>query len=127
MKRNFEQFLASYPPEVQNLAHEARKCLQTWLPRVEETVDNSAPVIGYKYGPGYKGVVCTLILSKSGVKLGLARASEQPDPHSLLEGRGKVHRYIQLKTETDLQKAGVKQMVKAVHAAWKKRCGKHLP
>src|SRR5215471_2102776 len=96
MARTFEQLLALYPAEVQELASAARKSLSEWLPGLEETVDASVPVIGFGYGPGYKGTVCTLLLSKSGVKLGLARGSELPDPHGLLQGKGKVHRYIQL-------------------------------
>jgi hypothetical protein len=88
---------------------------------VEETADSSAPVIGYAYGPGYRGLVCTLILSKSGVKLGLARGSELPDPHGLLAGAGKVHRHVQLRVVSDLRRPGVSQLVKAAHAAWKAR------
>lgn len=39
-------------------------------------------------------MVATLILSRGGVKLGLARGSELPDPKHLLAGSGKVHRHI---------------------------------
>jgi len=54
-------------------------------------------VVGYGYGPGYKGPVCTLILSKTGVKLGLPYAAALSDPDGLLEGTGKVHRFVQLR------------------------------
>jgi hypothetical protein len=54
-----------------------------------------------------------LILSKSGVKLGLGHSAELDDPKQLLEGAGKVHKYIPLKTPADLQKPGVKALVKA--------------
>ena len=66
-------------------------------------------------------MVFTLILSKTGVKLGLVRGAELSDPNGLLEGSGKVHRYIQLRTEWDLDRAAVKQLVKAAHTAWKQR------
>src|SRR6266436_2676609 len=69
--RTVEKLLESYPAVVQTLASTARKTLRNWLPGVEEEADSSAPVIGYGYGLGYRGIVCTLILSKSGVKLGL--------------------------------------------------------
>lgn len=90
----FEQRLASFPSEVQALAVEARQLIRRVLPEVEERVDSSAPVVGYGYGPGYRGTVCTLILSRSGVKLGLVRGNEIDDPRGLLEGSGKVHRYV---------------------------------
>ena len=119
--RTFEKRLQGYPTEVQVPARAARQALRKWLPRVEETVDSGAPVIGYGYGPGYRGTVCTLILSKSGVKLGLARGAALADPRGLLEGSGRVHRYIQLHAAADLRKAGVAQLVKAAYAAWKQR------
>ena len=102
-------------------SHRARQSLRKWLPGVQESADASAPVIGYSFGPGYRGLVCTLILSKSGVKLGLVRGSELADPHGLLAGSGKVHRHIQLGAASDLRKAGVSQLVKAAHKAWKER------
>jgi hypothetical protein len=118
--RTVEELLEAYPAEVQALASAARRALRKWLPRVQEAADSSAPVIGYGYGSGYRGIVCTLILSKTGVKLGLARGSELADPQGLLEGSGKVHRYIQLRTPSDIRRSGVKELVKATYAAWKR-------
>ena len=62
-------------------------------------------MIAYSYGPGCKGLVCTLILSRKGVKLGIVRGSELPDPKQLLEGSGKVHRFVQLNAPADLKHA----------------------
>ena len=121
--RSAEQLLESYPSDVQALSQRARRLLRKLLPGVQEGADSSAPVLGYSYGPGYRGTVCTLILSKSGVKLGLVRGAELPDPKNLLEGTGKVHKYIQLQTASDLDRAGVKELVKAAYAAWQQRNG----
>ena len=57
-QRDDESFLASYPPEVGELARGAKRLLEASLPNAEETLDESAKVIGYGYGPGYKRVVC---------------------------------------------------------------------
>ena len=119
--RSVEKLLGSYPSDVQALAQRARGLLLKLLPGVQEGASSSAPVLAYGYGPGYRGMVCTLILSKTGVKLGLVRGAELSDPNGLLEGSGKVHRYIQLRTESDLDRAAVKQLVKAAHTAWKQR------
>jgi len=119
--RSVEKLLEFYPSDVQALAQGARGLLLKLLPAVQEGASSSAPVVGYSYGPGYQGTVCTLILSKSGVKLGLVRGAELADPKGLLEGSGKVHRYIQLRTASDLNRAAVKQLVRAAHAAWKQR------
>src|SRR5438552_17115440 len=119
--RSVEKLLGSYPSEVQALAQRARRLLVRLLPGVQEDASSYAPVLGYSYGPGYRGTVCTLILSKSGVKLGLVRGSELADPHGLLAGAGKVHRHIVLQSVSDLRKPGVTQLVKAAHTAWKSR------
>ena len=60
--RTLEELLESYPSDVQEVASGARRLIQHLLPKVEESVDASAPVIGYGYGPGYRGMVCTLIV-----------------------------------------------------------------
>jgi len=115
------KLLARYPDEVQALALEARALVRRLLPDVEESADSSAGLISFGYGPGYKGMVCTLILSKTGVKVGLVRGSELDDPRGLLAGSGKVHRHIQLKSVADLRRPGVSVLIKATYAAWRKR------
>jgi hypothetical protein len=119
--RSLETLLASYPSNVQKIARDARQLIRRLLANVEERVDTSAPVVGYGYGPGYRGVVCTLLLSKSGVKIGLARGAELTDPHQLLRGAGKVHRHVPLHAPTDLGRPGVRQLITAAYVAWQER------
>ena len=121
--RSAEQILKTYPADVQALAEKARRLLLKLLPGAEETADPSASVLSYGYGPGYRGMICTLILSKAGVKLGFVRGSELDDPSGLLEGSGKKHKYIQLNTAQDLKRPGLEQLIKVAHDAWKQRNG----
>jgi hypothetical protein len=118
---DIEAFLAPYPPEIRDVALGARQLLAEALPGAAETLDGSAKLLGYGYGPGYKGLVCTLLMSKTGVKLGISRGSELPDPGQLLQGSGKVHRHVQLRTIADLKQPGLKPLLKTALAAWKKR------
>jgi len=119
--RSAEEVLQSCPPEVQVLADKARRLLLKLLPKAEETVDPTASVLSYGYGPGYRGMICTLLLSKSGVKIGIVNGATLADPTGLLEGSGKKHKYIQLKTASDLNRSGVKQLIEAAYAAWRQR------
>lgn len=123
--RSVDQVVGAYPARVQELTSGARSLIRNVLPKVEETVDPSAGVLSFGYGPGYKGMVCTLILSKSGVKLGLVRGSELPDPRGLLEGKGKgkVHRHVRLESPADLGKPGLTELIKSADAAWNGRNG----
>ena len=118
---DIEVFLGSYPPEVRDIAQAARALVADLLPGAEETLDEAARVIGYGYGPGYNGLVCTLLLSKTGVKLGIAYGAELPDPKHLMQGNGKVHRHVPLRTPADTKRPGLKPLLKAALAAWKKR------
>jgi hypothetical protein len=120
-RNSIDTFLADYPPEVRVLTRAARAFLAETLPGSAEALDESARVIGYSYGPGYKGLVCTLILSRTGVKLGVVRGSELPDPKHLLDGSGKVHRHVPLKSPADLKRPGLKALIRAAHKAWKAR------
>ncbi len=118
-----ETLLRAYPEDVRVLTLQARKTLREWLPDAGESVDESARMLAYRYGPGYKGMVCTLLLSKSGVKLGLVGGAALADPRGLLAGTGKVHRHVQLRTVEDLQQPGLKQLVLGASAACHKRLG----
>jgi hypothetical protein len=117
-----EAFLAPYPPEVREVAMAARAFLAEALPGATETLDGSAKLLGYSYGLGYKGLVCTLLLSQTGVKLGISRGSELPDPRQLMQGSGKVHRHVQLRTTADLKEPGMKPLLKAALAPGRKEC-----
>jgi len=116
-----DTLLLAYPEDVQMLVRQARKTLREWLPDAGESVDASARMVACRYGPGYKGMVCTLILSKSGIKLGLVGGAALADPRGLLAGTGKVHRHVQLRSVRDLQQAGLKQLVLGASAACHKR------
>jgi hypothetical protein len=48
--------------------------------------------------------------SKVGVELGVVRGAELPDPSRLLEGNGKVHRYIRFREKADHDGTGVEPL-----------------
>jgi len=119
--QHVDAFLSAYPEQVKETASAARQLLKDLLPGVAETVDKSAKLLGYSYGPGYKGLLFTLIMSQTGVKLGIFRGAELPDPKHLMAGAGKVHRHVQLRSVDDLERPGLNQLLKAALSAWRKR------
>ena len=86
-----------------------------------EIPDNSVNLVGYGYGTGYKDLICVIMLSKKGVKLGLNRGSELADPSNLLTGSGKVHRYVEIKNEAGVKSPALKKLVRAALKAYQKR------
>jgi hypothetical protein len=116
-----EAFLAGYPPEVARLALATRARVLSALPGVAESLDRPARMLAYAYGPGYAGMVCTLIPSQKGVKLGLYRGSLLPDPDGLLEGTGKVHRHVRIAAEDSPRPAAIARLLRSARAAWRLR------
>ena len=116
-----DDLLPKYPDDVRALAEAARSALAKALPGVTEGVDLPAKLLSYSYGPGYKGLVCTLIMSKTGVKLGIFRGAGLPDPKRLLQGAGKVHRHVQLRVPGDLDRPELKELLDAALQAWRRR------
>jgi len=120
-KSEADALLHGYPDAVRELADAARKALAKALPGATEGVDTSAKLLSYSYGPGYKGLVCTLLLSKTGVKLGIFRGAELPDPAGMLQGAGKVHRHVQLRSSADLERPELKRLLAAALGAFRAR------
>lgn len=118
---DIQAFLSAYPPPVQELVHGLRQLVTRTVPGVAETIDPSAKVIGYGFGAGYRNLVCTIIPSQKGAKLGIVRGAELSDPRQLLHGSGKVHRHIAFRNVGDLETPGVKPLLKAAVSAWKRR------
>jgi len=109
--------LSAYAPEVRNLALAARTFVFNMVPNITEQVDVKARIIGYGYGPKYADMVCVIMPTKAGVNLGIAYTMQLPDPRKLLEGTGKLHRHVKLKSKSDLARAGLKSLLKAASAA----------
>jgi len=116
-----DQLVATYPAPTQALITAARAALLATFPKATESADAKARLLGYGYGPGYKGTVATLILSKTGVKIGVPYGAQLADPTGLLTGEGKVHRHIPIETAAQLSSPALKTLLKAAFSAWKAR------
>lgn len=119
-----EEIISKYPEEVIELATASHSLIMKTLPDALEFPDEKANVIGYGYSNKYIDLICTIILSKKGVKIGLNKGTELPDPKKLLTGTGKVHKYVEITSLKDLKDPAVKALLKAGNDAWKVRTKK---
>jgi hypothetical protein len=119
-----EDLLHQYDPAISALGMRLREKLIGLLPGIQEVVDQSARIIGYGYGPGYKDSICTIIPSKKGIKLGLYKGVELPDPVGLLEGSGKVHKYVSIKSDAHIDSPALKALLAAALDGYKERITK---
>jgi hypothetical protein len=115
------EFFDGYPAKIRDVALGLRTMIHSAMPDAGEMLDRSARIFGYGFGPRYADMICVIIPSKKGVKLGIVRATELPDPKGLLEGSGKVHRHIAFAENSDLRRAGLKALLAAAITAWRKR------
>ena len=120
MTVTIEDILSKYPENVSTLALKLRQFLLNQLKGITEQPDTSANIIGYSFGTGYKEMICTIILSKKGVKLGFYKGTELPDPGKLLTGSGKVHKYVEIKSTQDIN-TELKNLLEEALKMYKKR------
>lgn len=116
-----KEFLMSYSEEVIAHAEGLRSLLLANLPGVHEEVDLPAKMIAYSYGRKYTGLVCVIIPSKKGIKLGFNKGTELPDPNKLLQGTGKISRYVEISSAAQIQSAALRKLVKTAYEACQKR------
>ena len=114
-------FLSSYPKEVCENARTLREVLLENLPGIVEQIDLPAKMIAYGYGQKYSELICVIIPSTKGLKLGFNKGTDLPDPENLLEGTGKMSRYIILKSEDQITSQAIKQLLENALEAFRLR------
>jgi len=120
---NITTFLSKYNEQVIDHAHKLRAVLLEALPNIQEQLDLPAKMIAYCYGQKYAELICMLIPSKKGLKLGFYKGIELADPHQLLQGTGKISRYVEIKTEEDINSFALKDLLTEALEAYKQRMG----
>lgn len=119
-----ETFFSRYEPQVFANAIKLRKLLFSNLPDITEQVDLPARMVAYCYGQKYTELICTLIPSKKGLKLGFNRGPELPDPEGILKGTGKISRYVEIKSEKQINSPALKNLLAEALAAYQQRMAK---
>ena len=118
-----DKILAQFPEGVAAMGSSLRQFLLGHLKGITEQPDPKANVIGYSYGAGYKDLICTIILSKKGIKLGFYKGAELRDLKKLLTGSGKVHRYVEINSEEDIRNPALLALLEHAVQARGKRLG----
>ena len=109
--QQIDTFLSQYDEQVFVNALKLRKILFANLPDIVEQIDIPARMIAYCYGQKYSELICVIIPSKKGLKLGFNRGTELPDPDNLLEGTGKISRYVVIKSDEQIKSKALKKLI----------------
>ena len=113
--------LSKYDLSIAELGRQLIDFLLLQLPGSMELPDESSGIIAITYGKGCKDIICTVLPSKQGIKLGFNRGSELPDPEHLLTGKGKLHKYVVIKSASDFEKPGILSLLREGLKAYDKR------
>lgn len=119
-----DDFLSKYSEDVFSNALKLREIILKNLPEVQEQIDIPAKMIAYSYGQKYIEMVCTLTPSKKGLKFGFYKGVDLPDPDKLLQGDGKLSRYVEIKTQDDIKIKPLTTLLKEALKAYKIRNNK---
>ena len=111
--KKIDEFLSNYNEEVFTNALKLREILFANLPGIIEQIDIPAKMIAYCYGQKYSEMICTIIPSKKGLKLGFYKGVDLPDPDKLLEGAGKISRYVEIKSAEQIKSASLKKLIES--------------
>lgn len=116
--KHIDTFLSQYDEQVFTKALKLREIIFANLPGIIEQLDIPARIIGYCYGQKYAELICVIIPSKKGVKLGFNRGTELHDPDKLLEGTGKISRYVVIRSEEQIRSGSLRKLIKSALLAY---------
>jgi hypothetical protein len=119
--KQIEAFLSQYDEDVFKNAVALRNVLSANLPGIVEQFDIKAKMIAYCYGEKYSDLLCVIIPSKKGLKLGFNKGNELPDPDKLLAGTGKISRYIEINEIKQIKSVAVKKLILSALSAYQER------
>jgi hypothetical protein len=110
-----EEFIARFSPEIADRVRAARAVLRARLPGATELAYDNYNALAIGYGPGEKTseAVFSLAVYPRNVLLYFLPGVGLPDPEGLLQGEGKVGRYVCLKDVALLDEPAIIALVDA--------------
>ena len=99
-----EQFLSSFPPEIQRLANELRLLVKETVPNVKEAVYTGWKLVGYRVKKGKRDAYfCFIAPFDNRLLLGFEYGIQLFDPELRLEGEGSQVRYLTVRVKEDIE------------------------
>ena len=110
-----ESFIARFTPEIAARVRAARAVLRPRLPGATELVYDNYNALAVAYGPGAKTseAVFSLAVYPRNILLYFLPGVGLPDPEGLLQGEGKVGRYVCLKDVALLDEPAIIALIDA--------------
>ena len=98
-----DEFLSTFPPEIQSLANDLRALVKETIPSVKEAVYTGWKLIGYRVKKGRSDAYfCFIAPFENRVMLGFEYGIQLFDPNLWLEGEGTQVRYLTVREQKDI-------------------------
>lgn len=99
-----DEFLSTFPPEIQKLANELRTLVKETIPNVKEAVYTGWKLIGYRVRKGkHEAYFCFIAPFENRIMLGFEYGIQLFDPTLRLEGEGTQVRYLTVREQEDIE------------------------
>lgn len=116
-KQTPEEFLAHFPPEVQDLAQRLRLLVRETLPEAREAVYAGWQLIGYRVPHGRRDAYVGFIAPKEDhVALGFEYGVLLADPDGLLQGDGSQVRVVHITQAQEIRPQPLAALIRAAAA-----------
>ena len=114
-KQQLERFIGRFSPEIAELARSALAAMRKRLPGTFELVyDNTyALVVGFSPTERPSHALFSVVIYPRKVSLCFLRGVHVPDPDGLLQGGGKLVRFIRIEDTKTLGKRAVRALISA--------------
>jgi hypothetical protein len=106
--RDIKTYLSKKDPKLQNIAQSLRTKMKKLVPNVTESV-NPWGIPTFEANDPF----AYFMVGKKHVTLGFHYGASLADPQNLLEGTGKNLRHVKLRTDEDLSKQGLRELIVA--------------
>jgi hypothetical protein len=97
--------------DVDDLAARTQALILSLFPDAVVTRDGNDT--GFGTDTGYKGLCFVVTAHKSWVTLGISHGVGLADPAGLMEGAGKVHRHVKIRSDADLARPELTDLLRA--------------
>jgi hypothetical protein len=118
LEQQLDGFVGNFEPTMADLIRECRSVLRKRFPTANELVyDNyNFFVIGYCTTERPSDCVVSLAANSKGLGLSFYHGATLPDPHRMLQGSGKQHRFVRLDGVATLSRPEVRDLLDAAEA-----------
>jgi hypothetical protein len=106
-----DEYLREKNLGLQEAANQLRAIVKKSLPKAKEAINPWHVPIFELHGP-----ICYYMAGKNHITLGFIRGTSLPDPEGLLEGTGKNLRHVKIKSVDDLNRKGLRELIKSAAA-----------